>query len=975
MSNLGRARLLSMSAWVLLCSAPGAAGTERYEAVFADGSRAVGDKVSGWGKFPGAAKLEQTALSDKNRPLRWFCDRKLKAWGPRANESYVEFVGGDRIVGFLQGAGGAEAGVPEHLLFRPAIPNRRRSRAIRILPGRIERVVFHHDSRRRLAPGVACRRDGRKIMFFGLRFKDRTAALLLKNGVREINFSELAEIRMPRIDPWKAYWRELAVMSPACKSRMIRLETIGGLIATASSLRFAVSAYASDAQQRTAEARIRSLRERIAKARNDGEDIQQELHGARERRRVGEVESKKQQQAERQAHKKALEDIRRRIDEGAKPGDKPTTNPDKQSPAERARDEERGRKEYQRLASASEKELQKRIQEIQSQLSKTQSKTQKQSDDATRRWDSNQRVLGTLKSQLAAAIGSGENPNNWRHIVQPVWSLDPLEIPFTRIRMRWSFRPEQVPLSRIPPSSAIRPPFLPERADRNLDGQPLGSGGRMYAWGFAVHAYSELHFPLPKCAVAFHGRVGLDHSVAAGGCARGRVYVGSTKGPGAYESPLLTGSTGTASSVRAPIKLLDDAPRVLILQADPVNRGAPPRADPLNIRDSLDWLDPRLELDKPQLKRHVTPHIGPMLMLSKQWSVRSVLRGACNWTSQFHQPAGLFRPRFQTMVQAKGHPLRIGRKMKIEPGDKWLAVHVNSVGEASPADNAVVLQIAGRTIRAQKVPVKQSWRRNPAPLLFSLAGYQGRTESLELIQAVGGQPLHWQGIRTMSARPPEYRMAEMIKLVGASDMPIPFELGQALMSPKVPDDRKLAALEINRLGGSVSFIRQPGTHRPSYRIPDVLIAKGWIGGDKALGEALATFRKMRILEEIVISKDSGVSDAAIAKLKTELPKVRINRTIQRVESHYKGGRAPVTWRNLTDRRVVVLYVRQKSGVQFSAYLEPGQALPVTSNGGSRLEAHYVRKGFTNPKQYRFILPLTTCHSAPGRVWDIKPPGR
>ena len=126
---------------------------------------------------------------------------------------------------------------------------------------------------------------------------------------------------------------------------------------------------------------------------------------------------------------------------------------------------------------------------------------------------------------------------------------------------------------------------------------------------------------------------------------------------------------------------------------------------------------------------------------------------------------------------------------------------------------------------------------------------------------------------------------------------------------------------------------------------------------------------------IVISKDSGVSDAAIAKLKTALPNVQINRTIKRIDSHYNGGPAPVIWRNLTDRRVVVLYVRQKAGVQFSKFLEPGQALNVSSNGGSRLEAHYVRKGFTSPKQYNFILPISTCHSVSGRVWDIKPVGR
>jgi hypothetical protein len=46
-----------------------------------------------------------------------------------------------------------------------------------------------------------------------------------------------------------------------------------------------------------------------------------------------------------------------------------------------------------------------------------------------------------------------------------------------------------------------------------------------------------------------------------------------------------------------------------------------------------------------------------------------------------------------------------------------------------------------------------------------------------------------------------------------------------------------------------------------------------------------------------------------------------------------------------------------------------------SNGGSRLDAHYIRKDYTHPKQYAATLPLTTCSSVSGKIWNIKPVGQ
>jgi hypothetical protein len=45
--------------------------------------------------------------------------------------------------------------------------------------------------------------------------------------------------------------------------------------------------------------------------------------------------------------------------------------------------------------------------------------------------------------------------------------------------------------------------------------------------------------------------------------------------------------------------------RVLLLVADSEHEGRPPGADPFDIRDSMDWLEPHLELDLRRLKADV----------------------------------------------------------------------------------------------------------------------------------------------------------------------------------------------------------------------------------------------------------------------------------------------------------------------------------------------------------------------------------
>jgi len=239
----------STAVLLLLLAAPGAHAktTARYEAVLSDGARVDGDKVSGWHEHPGSPRLDNTVLFDAKRPLRWLRDNSLKPYrqGDRC-PGYIEFVGGDRLVGRVAGIrpGGEVDGpyIPAHLLVKPAAPLHQPGRGspqyVRVLPGRIGRVVFQGVSPRQLRPGTLFCFDGRRLGFLALRWQKDSVVLLLKDGTYKVKMSEIAEAHLPQIDPWQAYYEELAILSPECRRRLMRLETISGLIATGSDLRF-----------------------------------------------------------------------------------------------------------------------------------------------------------------------------------------------------------------------------------------------------------------------------------------------------------------------------------------------------------------------------------------------------------------------------------------------------------------------------------------------------------------------------------------------------------------------------------------------------------------------------------------------------------------------------------------------------------------------------------------------------------------
>ncbi|MBL7134810.1 MAG: NPCBM/NEW2 domain-containing protein, partial [Phycisphaerae bacterium] len=987
----------------------------RYEAVLSDGTRVEGDRLTGWHEPGAVPHLEGVPLHDAKRQLLWFRNRSVTPYNPSRNRlGFVEFVGGDRFVGRVVGWQPSSESdgvyVRAHLQVAPAaplhVPGQRPAAHAHILPGRIQRVVWGSASQRRLQPGTLYYADGRQLGFLHLRWQQNSVLLLLKDGTREVELSKIAEVHLPRIDPWQAYYEELAVLSPVCRSRLVRLETAGGLIATGSGLRFHAAPYGTPRQKQQAIDRLKRLDEQIIKANLAREAGHKELQQARAEYQRQLAEGEARRKAAKQISDKAVADTRQRIDNLRK-ADAARLTKQRQQLGQELRAAEQAMQ--QRLAAMPagkrDKELKAfRQKQAQSRKSRAKSfeqerlklerqrkkeldgfikgetqKLKKHEQDLARqlaparrpiaKWEQDSKRLETLRSQRASARGPQGYPDSWYHMVQPVWSLDPLWMPFRSIHTRWSFAPDQVPLSRVYPAATVSPSLLPWHLDRNSVGQLLRSGGRQHGWGFAVHAYSELSFALPQCAKSFRSRLGLDRLVGTGGCVRARVYVGSVKTRPLYQSPLLVGSKKTVDTGWIPLRLPSKGPKRLILQVDPAHDNRPPGADPLNIRDKLDWLDPQLGLDMAKLQDEVRRRIGQRIQAWQGWTVTLDQRGVYTWTGYLDKTEGSGAGCFRTMIRAQGQPLRLSREMTIAPGDNWLVVHVGVPTGRSLQPKTITLHVGDQEIQPQKIPTRQAWQRLDAPLVFPLAKYRGKKVTLELKQATDGKFLYWRDLGTSKELPPAYRLAQILVLAKKSDLQVSYGLGRALQLLEISNQEKLAALEITELGGVVNF-RNRAVGRISYdELATVLVGCDWKGGDKTF----MTLKKMPSLKTLLLAGDCGVSSGAVEKLQAEMPDLTITHFDRTPSVH--GGACSFTFGNRTGKEVAVFWVRYTGHLHLYCNLKPGGKMKRGIREGYRFEAYYLRKDYTRPEDYNRSKPISRFVAKGDSIWEIKPPGK
>ena len=1011
---------IMLLAVVVSAACPVTAATEmrRYLAVFADGRRVSGDSLSAWHAHPGSAHLDGTALSDPKRPLLWLRDMTLDRWrAPYNCGGYVEFIGGDRIIGRVIGASpGHESSdlyTPTHLIVKPveklSHPIRGLPEQVRILPRRIQRVVLGPPSKRRLDPGNLYHTDGRRVSFVGIRWRRDSVILLLDKGTRRVGFSEIAEIHMPKTDPWRAYYRELAILSPSVKARLVRFETTGGTIATTSEARFRASAFLTGDIERNYSAQRANYDNQIKQNTSNLVKMSQAVDRARKKHSDKTAELHKRQAADRQACEKALAALKQKMEQQRKTEEarladrqrkheeqlrkseadltrslagKPADQRNKQISDLRTRNAQSRESHRKQLESERLNLRRNRTQQIENFMRNEPQRLQNarnglvgevanlknQLDSHIANHSNHTRHINTLRQQRAALPGPHGSRNTWIHIIHPVWSLDTLWVSFRSVRMLWSFAPDRVPLSRIRPADAVSPAMLPWRANQNAAGGSLRSGGQQYGWGFGVHARSELSFTLPPHAKSFRCRLGLDRFVDRGGCARARIYVGSTREKPRYESPVMIGSRKTADTGPVSLASAPEVPRRLVLQVDPVARNYPANADPLNIRDMFDWLDPQITLDPGGLQKEVRGQIPARIAAWRGWTARLDKNSIYTWGSYYDETSGAGGG-FMTTIRPDAQPLVLSREITIGPADKWLVVDGGYVAGGDLHVGSVTLHVGKTTIPEEKMPIKQLWMRRGPPLVFPIAKYKGKKVTFEIKRAAGGRPLYWRRIAVKRELPASYLLAQVLEGFGKGGMKVRPGLAGILASNSISKQVKETALEIHRLGGEVNyrglvttwFGLDPTGQMDGGRIINALIGCDWKGGDNGL----MLLKKLPGLEFVALTRTSGVSKQAVARLKTAMPNVRFF-SCHRSPSASYSPRCSITARNIGSKEVALFLLDHWGNLHGLARLKPGEQLRQTSGIGKRYEAHLAITRDPNKTK-----PISRFIANPNAAWDIK----
>ncbi len=569
----------------------------RYTGAWVDGSRRSGEEVGPWHHPESSPRLGGRPLFE-GAPIRWLLDNSAAA--PNPPGAMVELVGGDclpgRVVGVRRGDESLTRRLPPHLLVVPYArldwPGGPSRPQIRVSMDWIRRIVWKHVTDR-YQPGTLIFRDGRRLDFRSVRLTERSIRLLREEGIREVALSDAAEVHWPEVDPWEAYFAQLAELSPDGTARIGTWETADGLRATASWDRFQPSSY-----------------------------------------------------------------------------------------------------------------------------------------------------------------GSHEHPDSWYQVIQPAWSLDPFWLHHRGIRLRCYFMPHEVALSRIDPIAVRQRSDLEGawqwRADRNVEGGALVSGGLPYGWGFGVHGGNELEFALPGCARSFQARFGLDELAGDGGCVEAKVFVGSTRGKPLFASPVVVGSGKVHATGRLSVQT-SSGPRRLILQVDAAHDRRPEGADPFDVRDTFDWLEPIVELDARQLREEVARHAPERIPAWQGWEVATGEAKTARLVNAWDQ-ADPREPGYRLTAASGEPPLRVSRQVEVRPGRGRLVLAVSRPPE-SPASK-IEVRVDQEPVAEFEVPTRHS-AEAPAPLVVSLADYCGPPIAVEVIQRgqEQGAVVEWRGMALAGPAP------------------------------------------------------------------------------------------------------------------------------------------------------------------------------------------------------------------------------
>lgn len=352
------------------------------------------------------------------------------------------------------------------------------------------------------------------------------------------------------------------------------------------------------------------------------------------------------------------------------------------------------------------------------------------------------RLTVSLECLKPRSLG-GDNPERWFQLVQPAWALDLLAVPHRRVLMRSLFSPNETPLSVVEPHDSrhhgiISQAFSVAEIDASVRGESLRAAGREFAWGFGVQAQHELEFDLAGSAQRLRVRMGLDPWVGQGGCARGRVLLGDRT---LFESQPLVGSESLIDS--GTLKLHREQRR-LTLVADALADERPAGADPLDIRDLFNWLEPLVEHDARELQREIEPYYLSSRPDWSGWTADPVAAGNWRPANQFDD-SDILTPRFHGVLSLSG-PLTLTRTLTVNRQRTTGVMRFGSPrDQAGPAE--IEVSVDGHRVHRGELP-GSGGSTQPLEIKLPLGSFGSKPIEIALRLNPLGKPavVDWRGL-------------------------------------------------------------------------------------------------------------------------------------------------------------------------------------------------------------------------------------
>ena len=276
--------------------------------------------------------------------------------------------------------------------------------------------------------------------------------------------------------------------------------------------------------------------------------------------------------------------------------------------------------------------------------------------------------------------------------IQPAWAYSGIRFDTRQHVVSRTYRAlNEVPLSLFPVTSLKQQSATGFQwswsRDRNLRGDELGCKELRAGFGLATHSYSELAVELPPDADRFTSWVGIDRAVGKGGCVKCAVYGDEMGGTPLWQSGFIRG--GEAPQRIPPIDV--SSFKRLVFVTDFGQDGRPAGADPLDIRDELDWLNPTITLKR--VPKVETPkRYARIYEQLREWQgaeawSKETLTGPCvlRWWRLYSE--GLYLD-----IQEE---FRLKRTLTVSPTNAWLHVRATRARQGV-GGHVISLHVNGR---------------------------------------------------------------------------------------------------------------------------------------------------------------------------------------------------------------------------------------------------------------------------------------